>query len=292
MVRQLWFIRLIWLFFFPVVRLYRSALKHTAAVDQVSEEEKDEIVERAIETLAEQAGISETIVEEEEKEMIGQIFRLDQTIVREIMIPRIDIVGISRSLSFTEIRKLVLEDGHSRYPVYDKTIDKIVGMLYVKDLFGRMPEPGEKFVISRYLRKPFFIPETKVIRELLNEFKLRRLHIAVVVDEFGGVAGIVTLEDIIVEIFGEIQDEHDWEETPIVRFRDGHLRVDAGVLVEELQEYLDTDYEQGDYDTVGGLIYDIVGSVPSEGQRVKWFDIEFEIDRVEGQRILYVIVRR
>ena len=223
--------------------------------------------------------------------MIGQIFQLDQTVVREIMVPRIDIIGIERSMSFSDIRKLVLKDGHSRYPVYDDTIDRVTGMIYVKDLFSRMPEPGEKFVIGKYLRKPYFVPETKVIGELLGEFKAQRLHIAMVADEYGGVAGLVTLEDIIEEIFGEIQDEHDWEEADFTKLAEGEYRVSAGLLVEKLQDYLETDYKQGEYDTVGGLIYDMVGSVPKEGRKIRWHDIEFEVERVEGQRILHVKVR-
>ncbi len=292
MVRHLWVITVIWFVLFPIVHFYRKALRHTREGEEVTEDEKEEIVERAIETLAEQAGIGETIVEEDEKEMISQIFQLDQTVVREIMVPRINITGIEKSMSFTDIRMLVLKDGHSRYPVYDGTIDKIVGMIYVKDLFNKIPEPGEKFVMVSYLRKPYFVPETKVIGELLGEFKARRLHIAMVVDEYGGVAGLVTLEDIIEEIFGEIQDEHDWEEAEFTRLPDGRYVVNAGLLVEKLQDYLDTDYEQGDYDTVGGLIYDLVGSVPREGQRIRWHELEFEIDKVEGQRIMFVKVSR
>ena len=291
MVRHLGLIAFIWVFLFPVVRAYRRALKRRSEDNKVSEAEKDEIVERAIETLAEQAGIGEAIVEEDEKEMIGQIFQLDQTVVQEIMVPRIDIVGIGKSMSFTSIRQLVLEDGHSRYPVYDGNIDRVIGIIYVKDLFSRMPEPGEKFVITRYLRQPYLVPATKVIGELLTEFKARRLHIAMVADEYGGIAGLVTLEDIIEEIFGEIQDEHDWEESDFTKLSDRCYRVSAGLLVEKLQDYLDTDHEQGDYDTVGGLIYDLVGSVPRQGQIIRWHDLEFEIERIEGQRILYVKVR-
>lgn len=291
MVGHLWVIIIVWAVFFPIVQVYRKALRRTGEGEKVTEEEKDEIVERAIETLADQAGIGETIVEEDEKEMIGQIFQLDQTVVHEIMVPRIDIIGIDKSTSFADIRKLVLEDGHSRYPVYDGTIDKIIGMMYVKDLFSRMPDAGEKFVITKYLRKPYFVPATKVIGELLGEFKARRLHIAMVADEYGGVAGLVTLEDIIEEIFGEIQDEHDWEEAEFTKLAEGQYRVNAGLLVEKLQDYLDTDYAQGDYETVGGLIYDLVGSVPREGQKIKWHDVEFQVDKVEGQRILYVKVR-
>ncbi len=292
MSRHLWVISVIYFFFYPFVRLFRSLLRKVNSGDMITEEEKEEIVERAIETLADQAGINEAIVEEEEKEMIGQIFQLDQTLVKEIMVPRINVTAIEHSLSFNEIRRLVLQDGHSRYPVFRDSIDNVIGMIYVKDLFTNLPERGETFEVSKYLREPYFVPETKVIGELLSEFKTKRLHIAVVVDEFGGVSGIVTLEDIIEEIFGEIQDEHDWEQENISVMSDGSYVVTAGMLVEDLQEKLETDYEQGDYDTVGGLIYDLVGSVPKEGQKIRWHDIEFEIQQIEGQRIATVTVRR
>ncbi len=291
MVKHLWLIAIIYRICYPPVWLYRRALRHASDGVPVSEEEKEDLVERAIETLADEAGIGETIVEEEEKEMIGQIFQLDQTVAREIMVPRMDITAIEKGMSFREIRELVLRDGHSRYPVYNTEIDKIIGLIYVKDLFNKMPEPGETFILDKYLRQPYFVPETMIIGELLQEFKSRRQHIALVADEYGGVAGLVTLEDIIEEIFGEIQDEHDSEEAEFTKLPDGRFRVSAGLLVEKLQDQLDTDYDQGDYDTVGGLIYDLVGSVPSEGQRIRWHDLEFEVERVVGQRIMTVMVR-
>ena len=292
MLRHLWLIAIVYTLCRPIVWLYQRALERAHEGVPVSEEDKEEIVERAIESLAEEAGIGEAIVEDEEKEMIGQIFQLDQNVVREIMVPRIDITGIEKSMNFKDIRSLILKDGHSRYPVYDETIDKIAGLIYVKDLFNNMPEPGETFVIDKYLRKPYFVPESKIIGELLKEFKVRRLHIAIAVDEYGGVAGIVTLEDIIEEIFGEIQDEHDSEMSEFSRLADGTYLASAGLLVEKLQDYLDTDYEQGDYDTVGGLIYYLVGSVPREGQHIRWHDLEFEVERVKGQRIMMVRVRK
>lgn len=290
MVRHLWLIYLIYLVFGPFSRLFKKIFKRKAVAQQVSEEEKEDIVERAIETVAERAGIDQTIVDEEEKEMINQIFLLDQTVVKEIMVPRMDIVAFEKNMNFNEIRAIIKKDGHSRYPVFDESIDKIIGLIYVKDLFNNMPDLGEKFDIQRYLRKPYLIPEKKIIGELLREFKEKRQHIALVVDEYGGVAGLVTLEDIIEEIFGEIQDEHDSEIDEIRQLRDGSVLVDAAALVEEMQDYFDTEYEQGDYESVGGLIYDLVGSVPEIGQRIKWFDYEFEIEDIEGQRIRYVKV--
>jgi putative hemolysin len=292
MLKYLWILVLIYGFIYPVLVIYRKALSKTRSVSIVREEDKEEIVERAIESLADQAGISETIIEEDEKEMIGHIFQLDQTVVREIMTPRIDVTAIEKSMSFREIRGLVLKDGHSRFPVYQESIDKLIGILYVKDLFSNMPEAGEEFVIRNYLRKPYFIPESKNIGELLKEFKAKKLHIAIVIDEYGGTAGLVTLEDILEEIVGEIQDEHDTEEAEITKLDEHSYLVDPNLMVEKLQEELDTEYKQTDNDTVGGLIYDLVGSVPHEGKKVRWHDIEFKIVRVEGQRIMRVKVRR
>jgi CBS domain containing-hemolysin-like protein len=290
--RHFWLVSILYTILLPVVRAYRALLLRGRTREVVTEEEKEDIVERAIETLAEEAGIDERIVEEDEKEMIGQIFLLDQTIVREIMIPRIHMTAINRNMTFPEIRELVAKDGHSRYPVYEDSIDAIVGLIYVKDLFNRMPQPGERFAIDDYLREPYFVPETKVIGELLREFRVKSLHIAVVVDEYGGVAGLVTLEDIIEEIVGEIRDEHDYESDMFSQLPDGRYRVSASMPVEELQELMAVEYDQGDNDTVGGLIYDLVGSVPNEGQLIHWHDIQFEVSRVEGQRIVDVLVRR
>jgi CBS domain containing-hemolysin-like protein len=288
--RYLWVIRVVYFVFYPIVETYRRVVRRSMPDEQVTEEQKEEIVERALEAVADHAGISETLVDEEEKEMISQIFLLDQTVVREIMIPRIDIIGIERNMRFSDIRELVRRDGHSRYPVFEESIDKIIGLLYVKDLFSNPPERGETFIIDNYLRKPYFVPETKVIGELLREFKDKRQHIALVADEYGGLAGLVTLEDIIEEIFGEIQDEHDAEVAEFTDLGSGQYVVSAGMMVEKLQDYLDTDYEQTDYDTVSGLIYDLVGSVPVQGQRIRWHDLEFEVGRVEGQRIVQVKV--
>ena len=292
MVKHLWLIRLVFYVFNPIVGGYRRILRRSPVEEHVSEEEKEEIIERAIETLADQAGIDERLVEEDEKQMIGQIFQLDQTVAREIMVPRIKITGIDRTMTFRQIQELVLEDGHSRFPVYEETIDRIVGILYVKDMFNNMPELGEEFNIRNYLRKPFFVPESKVINELLREFKARKQHIALVVDEYGGLSGLVTLEDILEEIVGDIQDEHDSEESELVRIATGEYLVDASVLIEDLQDTLDTDHDQGEYDTVGGLMYTLFGSVPKEGDRIKWFDLMFEIAKVEGQRIKQVRVTR
>lgn len=292
LIRYLWYVSLLNWLLSPVVRTYRKALQRNDLDNPVTEEEKEEIVERAIETLAEQAGIGEAIVEEDEKQMIGHIFLLDQTQVQDIMSPRIDMVAIDKATSFSDIQNLVLRDGHSRYPVYEGAVDKIIGILYVKDLFIKMPRPGEEFVIAKYLRRPYFVPGTKVIGELLSDFLARKLHLAIVVDDYGGVAGLVTLEDILEEIVGEIQDEHDTEDAEIQQLPDGGYLVEGTVRLERVQKLFETEFDQDENATVGGLIYDLVGSVPDEGSRLRWNDLRLEVQRVEGQRIRSVRISR
>ncbi len=284
-VRYIMLFALIYLFFRPVLGLYSRVFSHSGN-DDVSDEQKEDIVERAIETLAERSGVNEPIVEEDEKEMIGQIFQLDQTEVREVMVPRINVEGFEKNSTIDEIRQKTKELGFSRYPIYEDSIDKIIGILYIKDLFTGINSGQSSPNIQGFLRQPYFVPESKIISDLLAEFKKTKTHIAIVVDEYGGTAGLVTLEDILEEIFGEIQDEHDSEKPQIVKLPDNSLRVDASVSVEDLVEELNLDYETKEFETVGGLIYDLIGSVPSVGAKPRWKDIHFEVEKVEGQRII------
>jgi putative hemolysin len=277
----------IFIAFKPLMILYDRAFSRMKAA-KITEDLKEDIIERAIETLADQAGVGEAIVEEDEKEMIGQIFLLDVTEVREVMVPRINMVGIEKGSDLEDIRQLTKKHGFSRYPVYDENPDKIIGILYIKDIFTELPQERNSFDITQYIRKPHFVPETKKISDLLHDFKSQRVHIAIVVDEYGGTSGLVTLEDILEEIVGEIQDEHDYEKAPILKLSDNSYKVDAGLPLEELIDELNLDYETEEFETIGGLIYDLVGSVPASGTIVRWKDILFEVERVEGQRIISV----
>lgn len=282
---------LLYRLFRPFIRLYEKTLRPYP--ENVTEEQKEDIVERAIESLAEQAGVGQPIVEENEKEMIGQIFQLDVTEVREVMVPRIDMKGLNKNISLQDVRNLTREFGFSRFPVYDENLDRIIGILYIKDLFTRLPLPVDEtsFDITRYMHPVHFVPESKKISDLLAEFKASRVHVAIVVDEYGGTSGLVTMEDILEEIFGDIQDEHDHESAEMVKLPDDSLLVDAGISLEELVEELKLDYDAGEFETVGGLIYDLVGSVPAVGTKLKWKDIQIEVDKVRGQRIISVKVR-
>jgi len=286
-IRHIFLFAVIFIFFEPFLNIF-SRVFASSNKDDISEEQKEDIVERAIETLAERSGVDEPIVEEDEKEMIGQIFLLDQTEVREVMVPRISVKGFDIETGIDEIRSITKELGFSRYPVYDGNLDKIVGILYIKDIFTSLSSETRSIEIREILRKPYFVPETKIISDLLSEFKKTKTHIAIVIDEYGGTAGIVTLEDILEEIVGEIQDEHDSETPLIEKLPDNSYKIDASISVEDLADELNLDYDTKEFETVGGLIYDIVGSVPSVGATLRWKDIQFEIENVDGQRIVSV----
>jgi CBS domain containing-hemolysin-like protein len=260
-----------------ILNLYRGR--------QFSEEEKEDLVERAIESFANSAGIDEPLMEEEEKEMIENIFDLDQTTVKAVMVPRIEMMAFNVDSTLQEITKIVEESGHSRFPVYGEDADDVLGFLYVKDLFCHSIEPNKEFEIRQFIRKPFVIPETKMLDELLQELKKSRIHIALVVDEYGGTSGLVTMEDIIEVIVGDIQDEHDFERTEIVKLDDGSVRVDANVSMEDLADFLDIEFEDERFETVGGLIYDLAGTLPEVGQVLEQSPLKFTVEKVSGQRI-------
>jgi magnesium and cobalt transporter len=174
--------------------------------------------------------------------------------------------------------------------VFDEDLDDIKGIVYVKDLFGKFPLPETGFDLLDYIRKPYFVPETKITSDLMEELKLTRNHIAIVVDEYGGTAGLVTMEDVLEVIVGDIEDEHDSVEEEIVTLEDGSFRVDANVPVEDLAEKAGIDMEDAKFETVGGLIYDLVGSLPHEGQVVSNEYFRFTVEKMEGQRIEVVLV--
>jgi CBS domain containing-hemolysin-like protein len=210
--------------------------------------------------------------------------------VREVMVPRIDIFALDVHTPIEEIRERVSGAGHSRVPVYDGSIDRVVGMLHVKDLL-KTP-PGEAVRLDRgwLLREAYFVPEGKKIDDLLHEFQRGKKHMAVVVDEYGGTSGIVTLEDILEEIVGEILDEYD-HEPPLVRQMGPLQYVAAGrVTIEHLNAVLATSLPSDEVDTLGGFLYNLIGRVPEEGEEVEFARIRFRVARLEGQRIVEVMV--
>jgi putative hemolysin len=249
------------------------------------EEKKEEIVERAIESLADSAGIDEPLIEQDVKRMIGNIFDFADSEVREVMVPRVEMVSLERGATLSQVQELVGNSGHSRFPVYEDDIDNIKGVLYVKDLFQKIPLPDEGADLTAFARPAYFVPESKRLDSLMDEFRSQKIHMAIVVDEYGGTAGLITLEDLLELIVGDIQDEHDVEEAEVVRLSDREYIVSANLSMEDLSERLDLKLEEKDFETVGGYIYDVVGSLPRVGQRVSLDGIDYVVEKVSGQRI-------
>lgn len=251
------------------------------------------ITEEEIEYLVEE-GEKAGVLEETKKEMIVSVFDLGETRVREIMTPRTAIDAIHSLANFDELMKFALETGHSRLPVYQDTMDHIVGIILVKDLLhyahhrGRIP--GE-FTINRLMRAPFFVPETKLIIDVFKDLKRSKNHMAVVIDEYGGTAGIVTLEDILEEIVGEIQDEHDTEEANFVEVAPNIFHVLGSTNIYEffdhfgIEEGIDSPEDIQEADTLGGFVAKKLGQVPEVGQKIVLANLELEVLQVTRHRV-------
>ena len=251
-----------------------------------------EIVEEEIESLTGNEGGRSEVLEEDEKKMIHSIFGLGKTKVKEIMVPRIDMVCVEEGTTIERIKELVSKAGHSRIPLYRESMDQIIGIVYVKDLFLEEKKGSEKTDWSKIARKAHFVPEDKKIDELLQEMRKEKVHLAIVVDEYGGTAGLVTLEDILEEIVGEIEDEYDKEEPPIQKTGDGSFRVAGKVSIHDLNEFLGFNLPEKEFETVGGLIYDIVGGLPEQGKEIEYKGLNFQVEKMKGQRIIRVKVKK
>ena len=228
----------------------------------------------------------------ERREMIRGIEELSETTVKEVMIPRIDTVFLSVEADHQEILDTAISCGHSRIPVYRDTIDNVEGVLYVKDLLRSLVQ-DEKVDLSKIIRKPFFVPDSKRIDSLLREFKRRRVHIAVAIDEYGGVSGIVCMEDIIEEIVGDIQDEFDNEREDIVTLGEGIWLCDARVNIEDLNEEIGSRFPVEEFDTLGGFVFDLFGKIPSRYEKAAWAGWDFVIQEMDGHSITSIkLVRR
>ena len=239
------------------------------------------------------AAESVEVIEESEREMIHSIFELGDTVVREIMVPRPDMVMVSADAPLREVLDVILKAGHSRIPVYRDDRDKIVGLVYAKDVLRRLHQNGdEDGPWDELLRQPYFVPELKPVDQLLRELQEQKVHMAIVVDEYGATAGLVTIEDVLEEIVGEIVDEYDREE-PLVELIDtDRWRVDARLPVGDLGELLDTELPDEEWDTVGGLLFGLLGHVPKPGEHTVVDGVRLVAERVKGRRIATVLVER
>ncbi|MCB0213628.1 MAG: HlyC/CorC family transporter [Anaerolineae bacterium] len=243
------------------------------------------------------ASEEEGVLKEEEKEMIYSIFDLGDTLAREVMVPRIDIVAVEADASVNSAMDTILHAGHSRVPVYEDTIDNIIGILYVKDMLIHWLKQGEPASIRGLERNVYYVPETKPVTDLLRELQTKKVHIAIVVDEYGGTAGLVTIEDILEEIVGEIQDEHDADEFFMQYISDDEYIFSARMDLDDINDIMSMDLPTDENDTLGGLIYGALGHIPKEGEVLDGSsfgvsNLVLTVLDVDGRRIKTARVKR
>ena len=241
--------------------------------------------EEELKILAE-LGEEEGTLQEEESDMIQSIFDFKEKTVGEIITPRVDIVSLKSDESIDKAMDIIGERQFSKIPIYKDTIDNIKGILYAKDIIPYLMGSRPNVNLQNLARQPFFVPETKPIDDLMEEFKLRKTSIAIVVDEWGGTEGLVTLEDVVEEVMGEIRDPYDQEESNVLKQSDGSFIVDGSITIYDLEEETDIEFpEDRDYDTLGGFILDILTDIPQTGEQVEFNDMVFTVQTVENNRI-------
>jgi len=264
-----------------LVRIMGGQMKHRGPF--VTEEELKLLV-----TVSEEEGV----LEEEETEMIHSIFEFADTPVREVMVPRIDMVTLESDDTVDEAVELALQGGFSRIPVYEESIDNIVGILYTKDMLKQLRDGNNTLPIRTLLRPAYFVPETKKLDDLLREIRQKRTHLAIVIDEYGSVAGLVTIEDLMEEIVGDIRDEYDQEENLYEQISQYEYVVDAKMSIDEFDELMDTNLENEDYDTLGGFLYARLDKIPVVEDTMTVGDLTFTVLVTRGRRITKVRVVR
>ena len=250
------------------------------------------VTEEEIMTLVD-AGEEVGSIEQDEKEMIYSIFRLDDTLAREVMVPRIDVQALEESTSIPDATEMMLRSGYSRAPIYDENIDNVTGLIYVKDLLEAWSAGNYERPIEELKREAYFVPEAKKVDDLLDEMQASRFHLAVVVDEYGGTAGLVTIEDIVEEIVGEIRDEYDFaEEASYEQGEDGEYIFSGGIDLDDVNQITNADLPTDAGETLGGFIYSELGRVPSPGDQLESGGLELVVDQVVRRRIRRVRARR
>jgi putative hemolysin len=261
----------------------------------VSDIDQNQISTEELKLLVERGG-EQGILEAEEEQMIHAVIELGDRRVHEVMVPRIAMAAVPAASTMDDAIGTIVEYGHSRIPVYEESVDEIVGILYAKDLLPFLRAGvADRPDIRSLLRTPVYIPESMTVDDLLHEFQRRKVHIAIVLDEYGGTAGLVTIEDLLEEIVGEIQDEYDTEEPMVVRLSDDEARLDGRASVDELSELFDTQLsleDEDEYDTIGGLIFHRIGGVPSPGDQVTVDGLTLTVETTDGRRVGKVLAVR
>jgi magnesium and cobalt transporter len=263
----------------------------TGIIDQVralfkkkTESSPESLLEKYFQELIDQ-GEEQGLLTPEQGDMIQSIFEFKDTIVREIMIPRTEIIAVPQEASIQTIIDLMVKHGHSRLPIYKENLDNVIGLLHVKDLLPYWGQPAAQSLPLEVIRQPIFVPETKKIVQLLKELRGQRFHMAVVSDEYGGTSGLVTMEDIIEEIIGEIEDEYDRRDPRLIPLEEGKVEVDARLEIEELERHFDLEIEERDFESVGGFIIHLLGRVPKAGEKIYYRDLEITVLDADNRRV-------
>src|SRR6476469_3672154 len=272
----------------PLVRVLTAITTAVSRMLGAGDQAQGVMTTQELSILVERGG-EQGILEAEEEQMIQAVIELGDVRIHEVMVPRIAMVTLPAGSTMEDAIDIVVEEGHSRIPVYEDTIDEIIGILYAKDLLPFLKgSASERPALRSLLRTPVFAPESMSVDDLLHEFQRRKVHIAIVLDEYGGTAGLVTIEDRSEEIVGEIQDEYDEEEPMIVQLSDDEARVDGRADIDDLGELFDVDLaleDEDEYDTVGGLVYHRIGGVPKPGDQVAVAGLTLTVETTEGRRL-------
>ena len=249
------------------------------------------ITEQELRASAEVAS-EEGEIEDEEKDLIHSIFEFGDTIVREVMVPRPDVVAIEDDKSLRDVQALVLEFGYSRIPVYRENLDDVLGIIYAKDVLKALHQGKHDAPLNEVIREAHYLPESKKVAELLREMQRDKFHIALVTDEYGSLSGLVTLEDLLEELVGEIADEYDREEPELVEVGDGLYRVSGKASIDDVNELLEVELPDEEWDTVAGLMLELFGRIPKSGDDVTFQGLSFTAEEVQGRRIAKVLIAR
>ena len=236
-------------------------------------------------------GQAKGLISGEESDMVYGVLDLKETMVHSIMIPRTEISSAPADSTLEEVIKLVTDCGHTRIPIYSENIDKIIGILHAKDLIKLLGKAPTSRIPTDFLRKPYFVPGTLKVALLLKDLKAKKTHLAIVTDEYGGTAGIITIEDILEEIVGEIMDEHD-DEKPMITILDGEtLLVDARLEVKKLEEHLNMELPKGDFESVGGFIIHITGKIPRINEKISYNHLEITVKKADQRKIDEIMIK-
>jgi len=279
----------------PVISILTTVTRVIARIFGADVTNEAQITAQELRLIVERGG-EQGILEAEEEQMINAVIELGERRVHEVMVPRVSMVALPSTASFEDAIDAIVSGGHSRIPVYEESIDQIIGILYAKDLLPFLKgDAAPRPVLRRLLRPPVLVPESMTIDDLLHELQRRKVHLAVVLDEYGGTAGLVTIEDLLEEIVGEIQDEYDVEEPLVERLSSDQFRVDGRTDVDELEELFEVKLsleDEEEYDTIGGLIYHRIGGVPSPGDRVEIDGLVLTVETTDGRRVGKVLAVR